>query len=238
MTASHPLVRVCNLGRVSYTTALSIQKSIQTNIKNSLDNKKSYKACSNTLILCEHNPVYTIGIRTKDYPKQEEERLKKLGAEFLQTDRGGLITFHGPGQLVAYPILYLGDFKKSVRWYVCQLEKCIIETCRRFSIQGETSPHTGVWVNDNKIAAIGVQCKRFVTCHGLALNCNTDLSWFSNIIPCGIEGKGVTSLTAELGKEIRVDDAIPSFVDAFSQQFQCDVEGVDVKELKKDVNLR
>ncbi|XP_071949880.1 octanoyl-[acyl-carrier-protein]:protein N-octanoyltransferase LIPT2, mitochondrial-like [Antedon mediterranea] len=235
MAVRRSLVSVCNLGRIPYTKALKIQKTIQSNIKNGLNQSNSVPV--NTLLLCEHNPVYTIGIRTKDYDLNEEERLLKLGAEFLQTDRGGLITFHGPGQLVAYPILYLGDFKKSVRWYICELEKCIIETCRRFDIQSETSPHTGVWVNDKKIAAIGVQCKRFVTCHGLALNCNTDLSWFSNIIPCGIEGKDVTSLTIESGAEVTVEDVIPSFVESFSLQFQCDVKEITLKELTNQLNF-
>uniref|UniRef100_A0A8C1II11 lipoyl(octanoyl) transferase n=1 Tax=Cyprinus carpio TaxID=7962 RepID=A0A8C1II11_CYPCA len=109
--------------------------------------------------------------------------------------RGGLITFHGPGQLVCYPVLNLGCFRKSVRWYVCELERTVIKTCGQFGIEASTSPDTGVWAGDNKICAIGIHCGRYITSHGLALNCNTDMSWFDNIVPCGIMGKGVTSLS-------------------------------------------
>ena len=180
MSFGNRLVSVINLGRIGYKEAWAVQQVLarrhipQDRTRQDIDKtrqdlgldhdrqqiettieKLSSIAAKDTLLLCEHNPVYTIGIRTKDYPLDDEERLKRIGAEFYRTDRGGLITFHGPGQLVAYPILNLGNFKKSIRWYVCQLETCIIKLCKEFGIQGETSPHTGVWVRDNKIAAIG-----------------------------------------------------------------------------------
>ncbi|CAB1348477.1 unnamed protein product [Coregonus sp. 'balchen'] len=127
----------------------------------------------------ESDRPYTHSKRSKD---------KLLGAEFFRSNRGGLITFHGPGQLVCYPILNLGCFKKS-------LERTVINLCRKYGIKASTSPDTGVWVGDNKICAIGIHCGTYIPSHSLALNCNTDMGWFENIVPCGIVGKGVTSLS-------------------------------------------
>ncbi|XP_017552230.1 putative lipoyltransferase 2, mitochondrial [Pygocentrus nattereri] len=208
-------VRVVHLGRIAYRSALQIQ---QHYIKQHFD---SSSQIPNTLLLCEHYPVYTVGIRRAQYPAEEEQRLKDLGADFFRANRGGLITFHGPGQLVCYPILNLGCFKKSVRWYVCELERTVIEMCGKFRIKASTSPDTGVWVGNNKICAIGIHCGRYVTSHGLALNCNTDLSWFENIVPCGIVGKGVTSLSQELGRDVMIEEATPVLLEAFSEQFSC-----------------
>lgn len=149
MTLGKTAVRVVNLGRISYGQALQVQ---QKHVRQHLEKSSEIP---NTLLLCEHHPVYTIGIRQAPYPPEEERRLKDLGAEFFRTNRGGLITFHGPGQLVCYPILNLGCFKKSVRWYVCELEKTVIGLCSKFGIKAATSPDTGVWVGNNKICAIG-----------------------------------------------------------------------------------
>ena len=112
-------------------------------------------APENFLILVEHTPVYTIGIRRQGYSEEEERKLKGLGAEFYKTNRGGLITFHGPGQLVAYPIIHLKYFRMGMRHYIAQLEKTIMKTCSSFGIKSHASYETGVWVEDNKIAAIG-----------------------------------------------------------------------------------
>ncbi|XP_050985294.1 putative lipoyltransferase 2, mitochondrial isoform X2 [Labeo rohita] len=150
MTVGKTAVKVVHLGRISYHGALKVQ---QQHIKQHLDLSSTNP---NTLLLCEHEPVYTIGIRQAPYPPKEEQRLKALGADFFRTNRGGLITFHGPGQLVCYPILNLGCFKKSVRWYVCELEKTVINMCSKFGIEATTSPDTGVWVSNNKICAIGL----------------------------------------------------------------------------------
>lgn len=213
-------VEVVNLGRISYACALQTQQFYVKRLLNS-----SEKSC-NALLLCEHPPVYTIGIRQAPYPAQEEQRLKQLGADFFRTNRGGLITFHGPGQLVCYPILNLGCFKKSVRWYVCQLERTIIRLCNTFGIKASTSQDTGIWVGENKICAIGIHCGRYITSHGLALNCNTDMDWFENIVPCGIIGKGVTSLSQELGKDVSTEETIPYLLDSFKNIFDCTlVEG-------------
>lgn len=217
MTLGKTAVRVVNLGRISYGQALQVQqKHVHQHLEKSSE-------IPNTLLLCEHHPVYTIGIRQAPYPPEEERRLKELGAEFFRTNRGGLITFHGPGQLVCYPILNLGCFKKSVRWYVCELEKTVIGLCSKFGIKAATSPDTGVWVGDNKICAIGIHCGRYITSHGIALNCNINMDWFDNIVPCGIVGKGVTSLSLELRRDIGVTEAIPYLLESFSERFNCHV---------------
>lgn len=143
-------VEVVRLGRVSYASALQVQ---QFYVRRHLE---APDRPSNALILCEHPPVYTTGLRQAPYPAEEERRLRALGAEFYRTTRGGLITFHGPGQLLCYPVLHLGCFKRSVRWYVCELERTVISLCRTFGINASTSPDTGVWVGENKICAIGI----------------------------------------------------------------------------------
>lgn len=178
---------------------------------------------------------YFTGIRTNSYNAEEEERLKKLGADFYKTSRGGLITFHGYGQLIAYPILNLKNFRSSVRWYVGQIEKSIIDMCKKYDLEAETTKDTGVWIEGNrKICAIGIHVSRHVTTHGLALNCNTDLNWFNHIVPCGLEGKAVTSLTKECGKEISKDDAIPNFIESFQNIFECQTNKID-KEDEEDI---
>ncbi|CAN9511226.1 unnamed protein product [Ophioblennius macclurei] len=212
MQGGRPLVEVVRLGLLSYQEALQVQQAYVNRHRSGL---------AHALLLCQHPPVYTTGIRHKPYPEDLLDRLRLLGAGVHRTNRGGLITFHGPGQLVCYPILHLSSFQKSVRWYVSQLELTVISACSRFGITASTSPHTGVWVGDNKVCAIGIHCGRYVTSHGLALNCNTDLSWFRHIVPCGIEGKGVTSLSAELQRDVSVDEAIPHLLDAFRLHFGC-----------------
>uniref|UniRef100_T1J567 lipoyl(octanoyl) transferase n=1 Tax=Strigamia maritima TaxID=126957 RepID=T1J567_STRMM len=148
------VVKVYKLGLISFNNALKIQYNIaQTHFKGMKEKKNN---SSDTLLLLEHRPVYTVGIRRKEYA-ETEEKLKNLGADFVQTDRGGLITFHGPGQLVAYPIINLKGYRPSMKWYVCQLEQCVINLCKKLNITATTSPHTGVWVGEDKIAAIGIR---------------------------------------------------------------------------------
>uniref|UniRef100_UPI00398E7888 octanoyl-[acyl-carrier-protein]:protein N-octanoyltransferase LIPT2, mitochondrial n=1 Tax=Pristiophorus japonicus TaxID=55135 RepID=UPI00398E7888 len=221
MPVLKPLIEVVSLGRITYADALRVQRSFIQRHLATLSQPPAAEPPVNALLLCEHTPAYTVGIRTARYPADEEERLRRLGAEFHRADRGGLITFHGPGQLVCYPILNLAHFKKSVRWYVGQLERTAVRLCSRFGIDAETSPDTGVWVGDDKICAIGIHCGRYITSHGLALNCNTDLLWFSHITPCGIEGKGVTSLSRVLRREVTVSEAVEPFLETFAEQFNC-----------------
>lgn len=216
MTQQHRIVHVLRTGIINYAQGLNLQKHIAKQFSD--NNEAQFK---NVLILTEHHPVYTIGIRTKGYSIEDEQRLQRLGAQFFRTNRGGLITFHGPGQLVAYPIINLKHFQPSMRWYVCHLEKTIIDVCAQLALKAETSPDTGVWIGNNKICALGVHGSRFITTHGLALNCDTDLKWFEHIVPCGIVGKGVTSLTNELGRRIEIAQVIPLLLDSFSQFFNC-----------------
>lgn len=221
------LVHILKTGKLSYGESLKLQKSIANRLVRGDDQY------NNILILTEHNPVYTIGIRTRDYTNADEEKLKTLGAEFYRTNRGGLITFHGPGQMVAYPIMNLKKFQPSVRWYVCHIEKTIINLCRKYGIKAQTTEDTGVWVENRKICAIGIHASRYITTHGLALNCNNDLSWFQHIVPCGLKGKEVTSLTKELNKETTIDHATPEFIASFEEIFDCTTEIVKSCEAKK-----
>ena len=171
----------------------------------------------------QHPPTYTVGRRgLHKIDKQEQDRLTSLGAAYRETLRGGEITFHGPGQLVIYPILNLRRHDVKLRDYIHILEEATIRTCNEYGIQAGRTSDTGVWVDhQNKIAAIGVHARRFVTSHGIALNCNTDLSWFNQITPCGIPDKGVTSLQAELDKQrqpaarpnAQASNASPDFYD-------------------------
>ncbi|XP_053561066.1 putative lipoyltransferase 2, mitochondrial [Bombina bombina] len=219
--SSRPLLRIVRLGLIPYAEALQEQQRYVQALKNPQTSTDSEP--KDTLLLCEHPAVYTVGIRQGPYPAQEENRLQALGADFQRTDRGGLITFHGPGQLVCYPILDLRHIRRSLRLYVCGLEETAIRLCQRLGIQAKRTSETGVWVRDRKICAIGVHCARHITSHGLAMNCNTDLTWFDHIVPCGIKGKGVTSLTQELSRNITVEETIPSFVEAFQEEFKCNM---------------
>ncbi|XP_011211497.2 putative lipoyltransferase 2, mitochondrial [Bactrocera dorsalis] len=219
MKKAIPLVTIVNAGHHGYESGLKLQKQLSNQKAEDWVNFRNY------LILQQHDPVYTIGIRTKNYSDADEQRLRKLGAEFFRTNRGGLITFHGPGQLVAYPILHLHQFHPKMRWYVATLEKTVIETCRKMGIpQATTTSDTGIWVGNNKICAIGVHGSRYVTTHGIGLNCCTDLRWFEHIVPCGIEGKGVTSLSNELQRNVCVEEAAKVFVRCFAEHFKCQIQ--------------
>uniref|UniRef100_A0A182S5L7 Octanoyl-[acyl-carrier-protein]:protein N-octanoyltransferase LIPT2, mitochondrial n=1 Tax=Anopheles maculatus TaxID=74869 RepID=A0A182S5L7_9DIPT len=222
------LVHVLRAGRLPYQRALKLQQTIANQLlqqaKYPQDTKSHTSPYSNVLILTEHEPVYTIGIRTRGYDDTEERRLRALGADFVRTNRGGLITFHGPGQLVAYPILDLKHFQPSVRWYVCHLERTIIELCKRYGLQAQTTADTGVWIEDRKICALGIHASRYVTTHGLALNCDIDLNWFRHIVPCGLVGKSVTSLVQELHRPgLDVGSVSEEFLDCFRHTLECDL---------------
>ena len=228
------LVSVLNLGTMKYCSALTVQNNLVTRIHESM---RSGGESESVLVMVEHPPVYTTGVRTKEYSVEEEQRLRGLGADFVRTNRGGLITFHGPGQLVVYPILNLRDFapestsRKSLlgmKWYINTLEQMVIDLIGEMGVRGSRSPHTGVWVGNNKICAMGVHNSNLVTSHGLALNCDTDMSWFSHIVPCGIQGAGVTSLSQELGTRVSVGTVTPRLVSQFCQTFNCDAEHISL----------
>ena len=219
-------VNVYNLGRLEYNKCLKIQKYLLNQQLQTLNDEKQTKQANlDSILLVEHDPVYTIGLRRNTYPENDLEKLRKLNAQVELTDRGGLITFHGPGQLVAYPILNLKNYKPSLKWYVSQLEQNIIDLCKHeYGLKAERMcklGYTGVWLNDTKIAAIGVHCKRYITYHGVSLNCNVDLTWFNHIVPCGIEDKQVGSLSSQLRKDISVSSVIPHFLKSFESLFDC-----------------
>lgn len=164
------------------------------------------------LLLVEHNPVYTLGKSGKDENMLVSETyLRSIGAEFFHIDRGGDVTFHGPGQVVGYPILDLEQVGLGLRDYIDALEGAIIGVCAEWGIEvGRVAGASGVWIEGDsprarKICAIGVRSSRFVTMHGFALNVNTDLKYFSHINPCGFADKGVTSLRQELGREVDME---------------------------------
>ena len=168
----------------------------------------------NHLLFVEHPPVYTLGKSGHvENVLLNEEGLKQRGIEFFHINRGGDITFHGPQQLVGYPILDLDKFKTDLGWYLRSLEEVIILTMAEYGLKGERSKgETGVWLDtetkgkERKICAMGIKCSRWITMHGFALNVNTDLDYFNFIIPCGIQNKQVTSLQKELGKEVDMNE--------------------------------
>lgn len=158
------------------------------------------------LLMVTHEPVYTLGRHADRANIVNREWLEERGAEVVEIDRGGDVTFHGPGQLVVYPIIDLQTRKLGVKDYVNLLEEAVIRTIAEYGIKGErVEGATGVWIdagtpNERKICAIGIRCSHFITMHGLALNVSTDLSWFTAINPCGFVDKGVTSMTLEMNK--------------------------------------
>jgi lipoyl(octanoyl) transferase len=201
------------LGTVAYEPTRELQ--------NELAEQRRQRHIGDRLLLLEHFPVYTIG-RGGDEANllAGPERLRELGAEFHRIDRGGDITFHGPGQLVAYPIVELRD-PLDLRRYVRSLQAAIIETAAAFGVEARTEDGLiGVWVEGRrKLAAIGVRVKRGVTTHGLALNVNTELRWFAEMIPCGIADKEVTSLAAELGHPVDMAAVEDQLADALATAF-------------------
>ena len=178
-----------------------------------------------TLLLLEHPHTYTIGRSgTRDHVYLSEAELGARGITCLEVDRGGDVTYHGPGQLVGYPIFDLGT-APDVGRYVRNLEGCLIEAMADFGIQaGRLSGYTGVWIGDEKIAAIGVKISRGVTTHGFALNVSTDLSLFGHILPCGIPDKGVTSMAVKLGRAPGMSQVEAAVVAHFHDRFALPVE--------------
>jgi lipoyl(octanoyl) transferase len=190
----------------------------------------------NRLLFVEHNPVYTLG-KSGDISHvliNDEERSQK-GIEFFKINRGGDITFHGPEQLVGYPIFDLEYFKTDLGWYLRSLEEVIILTMAEYGLKGDRSQgETGVWLDpdikgkERKICAMGIRCSRWITMHGFAFNVNTDLAYFNYIIPCGIQNKQVTSLEKELGYKVPLDEVKEKVKRNFEKVF--DLEIVDDKK--------
>ncbi len=174
-----------------------------------------------TLLLLEHNPVLTLGASFHQenllFPVQMYEA---KGIEVAKTDRGGDVTYHGPGQLVAYPIFDITRHGKDLHKWMRDLEETVVIALKEFGIEGVRLPvNSGVWVNEKKICAIGIKVKRWVSMHGIAINCDTDLSPFSTIVPCGIRSHGVTSLSQELGYDVGIEDFEPALIRGFQKVF-------------------
>ncbi|WP_051218487.1 lipoyl(octanoyl) transferase LipB [Nocardioides insulae] len=203
VTSRHGTVRFEWLGRVDYLDAWELQKQVHARVV--------AREQDDTVLLLEHPPVFTAGKRTDPH----ERPLDPGGAPVVDVDRGGKITFHGPGQLVAYPIIRLPE-KVRVVDFVRRLEEAMIGVCADYGIAAARVPgRSGTWLAESeqgperKIGAIGLRVSQHVTMHGLALNCDVDLGWYDRFVPCGISDAGVTTLTHETGREVTVTDALP-----------------------------
>lgn len=216
-------------GTIPYKQAWDLQKQYQKRLmdrKLAIRNGQKTEPPFHYLIFCEHPHVYTLGRNgSASHLLVTEAFCRARGIDYYEIDRGGDITYHGYGQLVVYPILDLECFKPDLHWYIRQLEEVIIRVLSEYGIEGDRYPgYTGVWIDpgkpsERKICAIGIRCSRWVTMHGLAFNVNTDLSYFGYIIPCGIQGKGVTSLQKELGKQINLAEVKEKFLKHFLNIF-------------------
>jgi lipoyl(octanoyl) transferase len=206
---------VSNIGRTRYADAWTLQQEIWK--------LRHTGAIQDILLLTEHEHVYTLGKSTDDnHLLASEEELKISGTDVFHIDRGGDITYHGPGQIVGYPIIDLNNYFLDIHRYMRCLEEVLIRALSTFGIlAGREKNMTGVWVNDEKIAAIGVKVSRWVTMHGFALNVNTDLSKFDRIIPCGIFHKGVTSVQQKLRQEVPIESVEKAIVESFADVFGC-----------------
>lgn len=197
-------------GIVPYEIAWKRQEELFNSLVRSKLEKSSY---TNHIVFVEHPHVYTIGKSGKESNMlMSNSFIESIGASIYHIDRGGDITYHGPGQIVCYPIINIEEFDLKLRDYIYQIEQAVIETCAHYDIEAtRVDGATGVWLDkgkssERKICAIGVRCSHFVTMHGLAFNINTDLNYFSYINPCGFVDKGVTSLQKELGHEVDIKE--------------------------------
>ena len=204
------IIDILDLGLSPFKEVWDLQKE--------LVKKRQYGQIKDTLILAEHEPVYTLGKNANEnHILQNSPRDVKT----YQIERGGDVTFHGPGQLVGYPIMDLHNYNKSISCYMRSLEQLIIDTLAKFRVTAERKDGlTGVWVGDEKIAALGVRVTRWITMHGFALNVSPDLTYYSGIIPCGIFEYGVTSMAKQLTDQVAVDSVKQVLIEKFMNQFQ------------------
>ncbi len=229
MTVSTKSLWAAWLGRVAYASALDLQMRICEAKKRGME--------PDVLLLLEHPPVITLGRNGKWHNLLvSAEILQARGVDLFEIDRGGDITFHGPGQLVGYPILRLGPDERDVRLYMRNLEECLIRMLRDYGIQAHRDPgYTGVWTEDGKIAAMGVHLSRWITRHGFALNVDTDLSYYDLIVPCGIAGKTVTSMSRILSRPTRIADVAGRTATEFAALFGRRLEWRKGEELRSEL---
>ena len=217
--STHRKLLVHDLGRRPYAEVLELQRNLcRARVERRHDD--------DILLLVEHDPVYTLGRGTRDSSLPlAPELLRKRGAEVFEIERGGDVTFHGPGQLVGYPIIDLAQQRQDLHWYLRELEGALIDALEVLDIAADRNPgKTGVWTGGRKIASIGVHVKQWVTLHGFALNVTTDLAWFDWIVPCGIADVQMTSVGRELdttGNSLKDIDlrAREAVVDALGRRF-------------------
>jgi lipoyl(octanoyl) transferase len=226
-------VKGCNaveLGMIGYAEAYALQKRIVA--------ARKMDAIGDALLLCEHPAVITQGRNGKrEHLLASEHLLRQKNVDFFETSRGGDITFHGPGQLVGYPIVNLADIRRDVVWYVRMLEEVMIRTTAEFGIESfRVEGKTGIWVNvergpEEKLGAIGVHISRWVTSHGLAYNVSTDLRYFDLIVPCGIAGRKATSLEKLLEKTVSVQEVAAATARNFGEVFGLEMEAASKEAL-------
>jgi lipoyl(octanoyl) transferase len=227
-------VKIIDLGLIDYQEAWDCQEKLFSEaVSVKLENRKTgnENPTPNVLIVCQHPHVYTLGKSGKEsHLLLNEEGLKENNANFYKINRGGDITYHGPGQLVVYPILDLENFFTDIHKFLRFLEEAVIETLSKHKIEsGRVDGFTGVWLKEGngfgerKICAMGVKASRWVTMHGLALNVNTDLSYFGNIVACGIQDKAVTSMQMELGKELNMSEVSKELIASISKLFEMEL---------------
>jgi lipoyl(octanoyl) transferase len=209
------VIEVRRPGILSYADGLELQARLVAERKAGL--------IPDQLLLLQHRPVITLGVKTRNdrsHVLGSREQLLALGVEVAESGRGGDVTFHGPGQLVGYPIIDLKPDRCDVHRYVRDLEEMLMSAVATLGVRGSRSPGlTGVWVGTDKIAAIGVRISRWITSHGFALNVNTDLSHFELIVPCGIRGRGVTSMQRVLGRTVEMAHVEHAVIGAFASIF-------------------
>ncbi|CEG81558.1 Putative Octanoyltransferase [Rhizopus microsporus] len=219
-------------GLVPYEKGLQLQSYLVAR-RHRINQENANVPVADIICLLEHTPTFTAGRRMRGKTDiEEEKRLRALGADYFETMRGGQVTFHGPGQLVAYPILDIRGYKLNVRCYVSRLEKTIIDCCAKYGIKANTTENTGVWVgHDDKIASLGVQLQRYVSSHGVSLNCNIDLNWFDHIVPCGLADKRATSISKEKNQDISPDQVAPKLVESFESLFQKELIPIEIEDV-------
>lgn len=220
------IVEYSSLGLVSFGDAWQVQKQIFQGVMSGEQH--------DTLLLLEHPHVFTQGRLTQaQHLLFTEEKLRALKAETVEIDRGGDVTYHGPGQLVGYPILNLSHFREDLDWYLRALEESIIVLLKEYDITAfRIKGRTGVWVGESpreqKICAIGIKSSRWCVMHGFALNVNTDLSYFDHIVPCGIGDRPVTSLERLLGHRIPMQEVRDAYLRTFAQVFDVELRPVEI----------
>jgi len=217
------LCSVEQLGLVDYASGLALQGEKVA--------ARKAKAIPDTLLLLEHPHVYTLGRNAKrEHLLVSEQKLAALGAQVYETDRGGDITYHGPGQLVGYPIVDLTEHRRDVAWFMRSLEEVFIRVAADFGVAaGRMTGAAGVWVGNDKLVAMGVHISRWVTSHGFAFNVNTDLSYFQWIVPCGLRDRGVTSLARLLRRHLEMDALAGRVITRFGEVF-----GMQMRETVKE----